>query len=64
MFLAVIACNKDNSKIGDNNVVKGDVVTTVELPKRSGSRPETTMDVPHVQFFDISFIRIQLPFPR
>ena len=24
-------------------------VETVELPKRSGSRPETTMDVPHVQ---------------
>ena len=46
-ILIVISCNKDDSNI--NNDVAVDVVTTVELPKRSGSRPETTMDVPHIQ---------------
>lgn len=43
----MISCNKDDSKIYNDIAV--DVITTVELPKRSGSRPETTMDVPHVQ---------------
>ncbi|MDB4286051.1 DUF5519 family protein [bacterium] len=46
-FLIVISCNKDEPKI--DNDIPVDVVTTVELPKRSGSRPETTMNVPHVQ---------------
>jgi phospholipase/carboxylesterase len=48
----VISCNNDDSEI-DNDIANNDipvnVVTTVELPKRSGSRPETTMGIPHVQ---------------
>ena len=52
-FLIVISCNNDDSNI-DNDVAVDevdtlDVIDTVELPQRSGSRPETTMDIPHVQ---------------
>ncbi len=52
IFLIVISCSKDNSGIdngseGDDNVVN--VVTTIKLSQRSGSRPETTTGVPHVQ---------------
>ena len=43
----MISCNKDDSKI--TNAITVDVVTTVELPKRYGPRPETTMGVPHIQ---------------
>jgi len=46
-FLAVISCNNDDAKIDDD--IKLDIVAKVELPQRPGSRPETTMDVPHVQ---------------
>lgn len=46
-FLIVISCTNDDSKIEYNIAV--DLVVKVELPKRSGDRPETTMDVPHVQ---------------
>jgi len=48
----VISCSNDNSIIDNdivNNDIAVDVVATVELPKRSGSRPETTMGVPHIQ---------------
>ena len=50
-FLIVISCNNDDSKIDSdaNNDIVIDVVTQVELPKRPGSRPETTTGVPHVQ---------------
>ncbi len=62
IFLIVISCNNDDSEIDndianndienndiENDDIAVDVVDTVELPKRSGSRPETTMGVPHVQ---------------
>lgn len=51
-FLIVISCNNDDSVIDidiANNDIAVDVVATVELPERSGPRPETTMSVPHVQ---------------
>lgn len=52
-FLILISCNKDDSKINYNiasNIdTTSNVVTIVELPKRSGSRPETTTGVPHIQ---------------
>lgn len=46
-FSIVISCNKEDSKV-DNDIIV-DIVATVELPKRSGSRPETTMGIPHIQ---------------
>ena len=48
----MISCNNDDSKI-DNNIANNDIakglVAKVELPERSGPRPETTLGVPHVQ---------------
>ena len=45
-FLIMISCKNDDSKI-DNDFAMG-VVAQVELPERTGPRPET-IGVPHVQ---------------
>ena len=45
--LIVISCSKNESAIFNGNAQN--TIDTVELPKRSGSRPETTMGVPHFQ---------------
>jgi len=48
----VISCNNDDSEIDNdiaNNDITAEVVTVVKLPKRSGSLPETTTGIPHVQ---------------
>ncbi|MBL4568195.1 MAG: hypothetical protein JKY69_00460 [Flavobacteriaceae bacterium] len=65
-FLLVISCNNDDLKMDndiDVDVVDTedvidtvDVVGTVELPKRPGSRPETTTGVPHVQI-GVAFVQ-------
>ncbi|MCF7561423.1 DUF5519 family protein [Sabulilitoribacter multivorans] len=51
-FIITISCSNDASKI-DNDIVNidivVDVVDSVELPQRPGSRPETTTDIPHIQ---------------
>ncbi len=50
-LLIVISCSNDDSKI-DNDITNNDIAADLDatvLPKRSGSRPETTMFVPHVQ---------------
>lgn len=43
----MISCNNDDAKIDDD--IQLGAVTQVELPERSGPRPETTMGVPHIQ---------------
>ncbi len=64
-FLIVISCNNDDSEMENSNVVNEptniviinlatddmtpEEITVVNLTKRSGSRPETTMGVPHIQ---------------
>ena len=50
-FLTVISCNKDDP-IPDNDidsVIELGANAKVEIPKRSGPRPETTVNIPHVQ---------------
>ena len=49
----MISCSKDDSKV--YNYIAPEIVNRVELPKRSGSRPETTIGVPHVQI-DVELI--------
>jgi len=52
-FLIVISCSKgDSSKENDFAVDVVDTVacvSAVDLPHRSGSRPETTLGIPHIQ---------------
>ncbi|MEO9967456.1 MAG: luciferase family protein [Reichenbachiella sp.] len=49
-FFLVGSCkNDDPEMVNDTADDTADEVITVELPKRAGSRPETTTDIPHVQ---------------
>ena len=43
----VNSCNSDNAVIDDDTDI--DPTPDIEIPKRPGPRPETTLDVPHVQ---------------